>query len=493
MTSKVDFGTLLAKADKNTNNAQKLLKEQDILKRIKLEEQRKAEKQREAALAIINKKKFDEAQKQANKPTQTNITSNVSKANISSQVEKKSDSAPVNKANGSASLINKSKANSQSQTQQQSKNATQTIKKNDKKTQVSQPASSKAVNSSNKQINVNKNGTSNVNKDVKAKKPLALAPAKPKLTFEEMLKLADVKQKELTEKPKPVVKEPSLAAQSLMPSFKSKAPKAAESYPNQTASATTSTKLAANKANLAKSDINFKKPSEPIDSKRPYVSNNGRSVSPAQQSSNSFVSKLTPEQIEKLRQRQQGNKSQVTQSTSTKPNISNHITSKDQLHKQQEPMKQRHPISNGLSSKSGWELAMSYVKKKDVKINHPIKKSHNDELDYVDDEEEDEYDSEMDDFIDDEEEHETKEKGYSKYIREIFKYNPTKYKDYDEDDLADMETDFHSQLKEESRSLRLGIMEDLEEERKEAERLARLKKGKRKSESDDTIKKKLKS
>ena len=206
----------------------------------------------------------------------------------------------------------------------------------------------------------------------------------------------------------------------------------------------------------------------------------------AQQSSNSVVSKLTPEQIEKLRIRQQGNKSQANQSISNKPNISNHGISRDNVQK-------RPQIPNGSSAKSGWDLAMSYVKKKDVKNSHPIQRSHNDELNYMDEEDEDEYDSEMDDFIDDEEQYESKEKGYSKYIREIFKYNPDKYKDDDDDDLANMETDFHSQLKEESRSLRLGIMEDLEEERKEAERLARLKQGKRKSESDDINKKRLKS
>jgi len=489
MTSKVDFGTLLAKAEKNTNNAQKLLKEQDILKRIKLEEQRKAEKQREAALAIINKRKQEEAQKQTYKPALTNPISNVGKANTSIQVEKKSDSASVNKVNGSSSLI-KSKTNTQSQPQQQSKNENRTVKKDDKKPQVSQSVSSKAANNSNKQMNVNKNGTSN--REVKAKKSVASAPAKPKLTFEEMLKIADVKQKELTEKPKPVDKQPSLAAQSLMPSFKSKTPKATESSSNPSSSATS--KLANSVTSKEKSDSNFKKPSEPIAPKKhsDLAIPNARSFSPAQQSSNSYISKLTPEQIEKLRQRQQGNKPQTNQSISNKPNINNHGISKDQPQKRQEPMKQRPPMSNGSSAKSGWDLAMSYVKKKDAKSNAPIRKPQNDELDYIDDEE-DEYDSEMDDFIDDEEEFDTKEKGYSKYIREIFKYNPAKYKDDDDDDLADMETDFHSQLKEESRSLRLGIMEDIEEERKEAERLARLKKGKRKSESDDTNKKKLKA
>ena len=69
--------------------------------------------------------------------------------------------------------------------------------------------------------------------------------------------------------------------------------------------------------------------------------------------------------------------------------------------------------------------------------------------------EDDEYDSEMDDFIDDEEyddnENNSEKKDYSKCIQEIFNYNPKRYKTIEDDDLDDMETDYHSQLKEEKR------------------------------------------
>ena len=62
----------------------------------------------------------------------------------------------------------------------------------------------------------------------------------------------------------------------------------------------------------------------------------------------------------------------------------------------------------------------------------------------------------MDDFIDDEveddedysEEEGGGRKDYSQMVREIFKYNPSKYADADAD-IDNMETDFHSQLKEE--------------------------------------------
>jgi hypothetical protein len=77
------------------------------------------------------------------------------------------------------------------------------------------------------------------------------------------------------------------------------------------------------------------------------------------------------------------------------------------------------------------------------------------DIDY-DEEEEDEYDSEMDDFIDDEEYDDNgsgdglkHKKDYSKTIQEIFKYDPKRYKNIKEDDLDDMETNFHSLLKEE--------------------------------------------
>jgi protein SPT2 len=69
-------------------------------------------------------------------------------------------------------------------------------------------------------------------------------------------------------------------------------------------------------------------------------------------------------------------------------------------------------------------------------------------------EDEDEYDSEMDDFIDDDDVDNNsieKKNDYSKCIREIFKYNPNRYKADDEDDLDNMETDFHTLQKEEKR------------------------------------------
>ncbi|XP_066591747.1 protein SPT2 homolog [Prorops nasuta] len=82
----------------------------------------------------------------------------------------------------------------------------------------------------------------------------------------------------------------------------------------------------------------------------------------------------------------------------------------------------------------------------------------------LDDDEE--YDSELDDFIDDgPEEH---PEDVSKYISEIFGYDKNKYRNLDDDDDAAMESNFAQQLKEEFVSTKIGIMEDLEDIRKEA-------------------------
>ncbi|XP_030056971.1 protein SPT2 homolog [Microcaecilia unicolor] len=76
----------------------------------------------------------------------------------------------------------------------------------------------------------------------------------------------------------------------------------------------------------------------------------------------------------------------------------------------------------------------------------------------------DEWDSEMDDFIDDGGESQDE---ISKHIREIFGYDKSKYKDESDYALRYMETSWKDQQKEESRSLRLGMEEDLEEIRRE--------------------------
>ncbi|XP_072475766.1 protein SPT2 homolog isoform X1 [Notamacropus eugenii] len=91
---------------------------------------------------------------------------------------------------------------------------------------------------------------------------------------------------------------------------------------------------------------------------------------------------------------------------------------------------------------------------------------------YPEEDEDEEYDSEMEDFIDDEGE---PQEEISKHIREIFGYDRNKYKDESDYALRYMESSWREQQKEEAKSLRLGMQEDLEEMRREEEELKRRK------------------
>lgn len=93
------------------------------------------------------------------------------------------------------------------------------------------------------------------------------------------------------------------------------------------------------------------------------------------------------------------------------------------------------------------------------------------------DEEESEYDEEMEGFITDEgsdlEEDYQQDMDYSKHIRQIFGYDKRKYKYESDRDIANMESNFAQQMKEEARSARLGLQEDLEDIKREEEELRR--------------------
>lgn len=82
----------------------------------------------------------------------------------------------------------------------------------------------------------------------------------------------------------------------------------------------------------------------------------------------------------------------------------------------------------------------------------------------ADDDDDSEYDSEMDDFIDDGDDVE----DYSSHIKEIFGYDKSRYRLIDED-VDNMESSYAQQMKEESISKKIGIMEDLEDMRLEAQ------------------------
>lgn len=76
----------------------------------------------------------------------------------------------------------------------------------------------------------------------------------------------------------------------------------------------------------------------------------------------------------------------------------------------------------------------------------------------------------MDDFIDDGGD---AQEEISRHIKEIFGYDRNKYKDESDYALKFMESSWRDLQKEEARSLRLAVQEDLEEQRREEEELQR--------------------
>lgn len=70
----------------------------------------------------------------------------------------------------------------------------------------------------------------------------------------------------------------------------------------------------------------------------------------------------------------------------------------------------------------------------------------------------------MDDFIDDDE----GEADYSSEIQKMFGYDKSRYRDEEFDD-REMESDFRTVMREEFISKKLGLLEDLEDMKMEAE------------------------
>jgi protein SPT2 len=106
--------------------------------------------------------------------------------------------------------------------------------------------------------------------------------------------------------------------------------------------------------------------------------------------------------------------------------------------------------------------------------------SDDEEDDDIDDleEEEDEDDDDMRGFIDDGSD-EDDQCDYSHYIRELFGYDRRKFRDEPKGDLRDMESSFSRVMQEETISAKLGLLEDLEdikrEEEEKREKLAKTK------------------
>ncbi|KAL8589202.1 hypothetical protein ACOMHN_017004 [Nucella lapillus] len=120
-----------------------------------------------------------------------------------------------------------------------------------------------------------------------------------------------------------------------------------------------------------------------------------------------------------------------------------------------------------------------YKKMKEDPVSKKRKRVIDSEEEEEEEDYEDDYDDDMDDFIDDGED---EENNYSSIIQKMFNYNRKKYRDEDDDD-RNMEASFTDVMKEEARSARIGLQEDLEDIRREEEELRQKKlkkmKGKR--------------
>uniref|UniRef100_A0A336L6E2 Protein SPT2 homolog n=1 Tax=Culicoides sonorensis TaxID=179676 RepID=A0A336L6E2_CULSO len=126
------------------------------------------------------------------------------------------------------------------------------------------------------------------------------------------------------------------------------------------------------------------------------------------------------------------------------------------------------------------EVQLSKVMKKKYQHKNLDQKSKNNKNNNklkIKDYDSEENESDMDSFIDDD-----GAEDVSSYIQEIFGYDKSKYRD-DESDDEKMESNFAQQMKEESISKKIGILEDLEDMRQEElakkKKLAEKKKKKR--------------
>ncbi|KAL6428437.1 hypothetical protein ACFW04_008602 [Cataglyphis niger] len=182
-------------------------------------------------------------------------------------------------------------------------------------------------------------------------------------------------------------------------------------------------------------------------------------------------------QLEEMRRAIEEEKRKLEQSKNKQEDIKSHSSNKEMakskgnsIDKQQiskEQIKTRQfPL---LDSKSHSSLANNRLKQnpppdiKSIKSKEIIKKPLTSNKRRIYDEDED---SDLDDFIDDGSDN--NEEDYSKHISEIFGYDKSKYKHLDNEDDTAMESNFAQQLKEEYISTKIGIMEDLEDMRKEA-------------------------
>jgi protein SPT2 len=460
---------LLAKADKNANNAQKVLAEKKQHLKEKDEQKKAAERARlaAAALEMIRRKKAETANLTKPKPKpppQTNPnpnpqtaptpkTNNVNKSNGEYKTNPKNSSTQPVKSNHHKqnSHVGTSSKSSSHHPQQSQKNVPKPKPNLDLKLKSNQ----KILNQPTVMVVAAVAAAAKVN-----------TVEKPKLYYEEIQKLADSKKNGGLNNSQNKI--PKKSNQSVS-TQKSVEPVVATAAAAAGVVAPISSNIKSARVVAAKAT--FKKPQTPVQplqhqklekkvpvnvQKTAAQKSSIPQASTSSSSSQSGLSKLTPEQILKLKQRNQ----------QARPG---QLSSFDKI---VADVKKKKPLSSSSSTTTQ---------------NKQSKKNESDEdgdADDYDDDDDDEYDSEMDDFIADDddddldnsnEQHKKYTNEYSKHIRQMFKYNPERYKDENIDDIDDMDTDFTSLMREERMSAKIAQLEEEREDRLEAEREARRK------------------
>ncbi|XP_029667891.1 protein SPT2 homolog, partial [Formica exsecta] len=180
-------------------------------------------------------------------------------------------------------------------------------------------------------------------------------------------------------------------------------------------------------------------------------------------------------QLEEMRRAIEEEKRKLEQSKNKREDVKSHSSNKEMAKSKGNSVDKQ--ISKDIKTrqfplldlKSHSSLANNKLKQnpppdiKSIKSKEIIKKPLTSNKRRIYDEDED---SDLDDFIDDGSDN--NEEDYSKHISEIFGYDKSKYKHLDNEDDTAMESNFAQQLKEEYISTKIGIMEDLEDMRKEA-------------------------
>lgn len=466
MTSKIDFNILLAKADKNTNNACKILEEKKLQnQKNQLKNNTRSEQQsKQAAIAFLEKKKeeirlrTEREAKELLERKQKKQESLQSESTLSNKHKiSSSNSSNKNGIVNKKTVVNQEKSNSSS-------NGSSLKSKGSIKPSgtSSKPILNKETTKpQNKTAQINSKSLQDSNKPKSSNKPVSAGTivAKPKLSYSQILKLADTFHSEKLKNNNSV--DASLLISSITNSEPKKSTDSASSKKNSN-SAVNINSLNNNIKNYINKSDNSKinvKPNLQQNILKPK-SNGTNTVSKSSLTNEKHDHKKTSSSSSNI-----SNVKQAAAKSSTVSSVSNE--------------------SKGISS---WDRIISDMKKK--KTNKKYEQTNVNQKAYDEYEDEDEYDSEMDDFIDDEDDdlNTNEKKDYSKYIQEIFKYNPKRYiAEEEEGDLDNMETDFHSQLKEEKRSLKMGILEDLEELKKEAEMEKKRKEHQKKRQSEGDV------